>query len=1257
MVHAAHDQSQKNLLNGSPRTKKPKICTECHDDMGVYTFSNRKMYCKPCSSSAQCDLCRLELYTVISHDESGLLKTRFASDAPISKSTQDSFQQMNKFTTLFGHDELTVGVKPVFNFFQQIQQNPLHRRTKTLNVCMGCLKQHTAKTMSFMSKSRKPSKNIKKISLSLGTQGKLTELSVFENVLSFLPMPQALVDLMLVCQSWRAFFTDHTDFSWFNNMLLGSPKFHSNDPLYHISVTKMEEAAKAEQSSGKHSSRSNATTHSDDSNNQVWSDKSVLVFLKSLKKQCKNFSGFDNLRSITFDKASATQHISDYGFLCLCAAMKPDSQTLESVHFSKCPEITWLSMMTVAQKSKRFTSFKICGSEQLHIFKQLMHSPEHRASFETLEELHISHVDKLGLSILDTLDEFPHIQSLGFTHCTLYWDEKGLWNRLKTFPRVTALDLSDTDMPLRDSLVDLFQYFPNVEHLHCSYVQRANVADKVEMFRRCGPSFTDDISIALEFRVAAHEEDIIKKGEIGREMYFLTKGAVQVIGDNGKVLVTLKEGVFFGEIALLFDTPRTASVRALGRCHLFVLDQSSLFRVMRFHPESKDIIKEEAKRRWEDLQQQQQATSSLKEKKESKPEKSASVAKSDNISTTPRDNLPPLSKEGLLDVIRNMYNTKLKTLHIRAKGLALHLKPFLRNMVMLQTLFIEVETIKRHPPINLEMPSGDEELGALTTLRLDLTKSQYQISAEGWNGIGAAAPNLETLHIADPVTNQDLMNILEDCHRLRILDLPDSFGVSKAILHALGNHPLTEITTECEMKADSVIRTVSRNHPPLRLLNLQNVVFNESQLSRLLKICHTLQYVSVQTSTMSGVDPILFRSKFPQFAHITIKVNRNVTKTRRPGLSRASSVASIGSISKSPSKSQLGRIPSSSSLANSASPKRKRHHSVRPKKNSSSMVTTEADMKLVKEKLEELAEQKSTGRSNGSNSLRGSGRSKDSSGHLPHIPLQTNQSPLAEKDVHTSPVIDPHEGSPRSAIQIDTLTEKFTENDATLHNETAAHASSNTQPSSDTENVETKNVVDGIALPINTKSLSGATGMVAREESSSQMTTNDKRHEQEVDISAKTNPPDVVPNGKKDPLPNDGTAITLTAEANTDPVVVKSVSHSITNPSKTTKRSKDKRMRRRSVKRKVRETRAARVSESNGLFNTHSTSPYKHRPPTLAPIVQKSALLSDMRRKHFSEDMIPLPIVTSERLAPLKEELRRNSRVMRLRSKSPYSIM
>jgi len=87
---------------------------------------------------------------------------------------------------------------------------------------------------------------------------------------------------------------------------------------------------------------------------------------------------------------------------------------------------------------------------------------------------------------------------------------------------------------------------------------------------------------APRLRVDHYEsgEVIINKHEIGRELYIVQSGDVEVFqpAENGateRIVTTLGKGEVFGEKALLEDTPRTASVRAKTPVDLLVISREN----------------------------------------------------------------------------------------------------------------------------------------------------------------------------------------------------------------------------------------------------------------------------------------------------------------------------------------------------------------------------------------------------------------------------------------------------------------------------------------------------------------------------------------------------------------------------------------------------------------------------------------------------------------------------------------------------------
>jgi CRP/FNR family transcriptional regulator, cyclic AMP receptor protein len=76
---------------------------------------------------------------------------------------------------------------------------------------------------------------------------------------------------------------------------------------------------------------------------------------------------------------------------------------------------------------------------------------------------------------------------------------------------------------------------------------------------------------------------LCKEGEIGREFFVLVDGKVQVIR-KGRRVATLTGGDFVGEISLVTELPRTATVTAETPVRLFVLTSREFHAVLDQNP-------------------------------------------------------------------------------------------------------------------------------------------------------------------------------------------------------------------------------------------------------------------------------------------------------------------------------------------------------------------------------------------------------------------------------------------------------------------------------------------------------------------------------------------------------------------------------------------------------------------------------------------------------------------------------------------------
>jgi glucose-6-phosphate 1-dehydrogenase len=126
-----------------------------------------------------------------------------------------------------------------------------------------------------------------------------------------------------------------------------------------------------------------------------------------------------------------------------------------------------------------------------------------------------------------------------------------------------------------------------------------DVLERTPLFKGADPLLLNAVIMALNPKTAEAGETIIKQGDLGKEMYLICRGEVEVITNSGQVAKTLRDGDFFGETGLLMSTPRTATIRAKSACDFFVLSKTDFSRILRDHPQFFDAMQKVAKERYD----------------------------------------------------------------------------------------------------------------------------------------------------------------------------------------------------------------------------------------------------------------------------------------------------------------------------------------------------------------------------------------------------------------------------------------------------------------------------------------------------------------------------------------------------------------------------------------------------------------------------------------------------------------------------------
>ncbi len=115
---------------------------------------------------------------------------------------------------------------------------------------------------------------------------------------------------------------------------------------------------------------------------------------------------------------------------------------------------------------------------------------------------------------------------------------------------------------------------------------KRDIIQKVPFLKGAGEDLIREIALVMHPVVYTPGDFVFRAGEPGTDMFFIARGHCEVVGTDGATIVaTLREGDFFGEIALLEHRGRSASIRAVTYCDLYRLDKESFEHVIAKFPE------------------------------------------------------------------------------------------------------------------------------------------------------------------------------------------------------------------------------------------------------------------------------------------------------------------------------------------------------------------------------------------------------------------------------------------------------------------------------------------------------------------------------------------------------------------------------------------------------------------------------------------------------------------------------------------------
>ncbi len=127
-------------------------------------------------------------------------------------------------------------------------------------------------------------------------------------------------------------------------------------------------------------------------------------------------------------------------------------------------------------------------------------------------------------------------------------------------------------------------------------LQEAELLRKVPMFARLEPSRLKLLAFTSQNLSFGNGEELFRAGEPSDCAYVIMEGAVEVMADTeaGEVVaVTLSKNELFGEMGVLSNAPRSASIRAKGDVKALRITDEAFLKLLRDNPDvALDVLRQ-----------------------------------------------------------------------------------------------------------------------------------------------------------------------------------------------------------------------------------------------------------------------------------------------------------------------------------------------------------------------------------------------------------------------------------------------------------------------------------------------------------------------------------------------------------------------------------------------------------------------------------------------------------------------------------------
>lgn len=111
-------------------------------------------------------------------------------------------------------------------------------------------------------------------------------------------------------------------------------------------------------------------------------------------------------------------------------------------------------------------------------------------------------------------------------------------------------------------------------------VERVLALKNIELFHDIPGEVLADIAALLEEENFEKGQYIVNEGDLGKELFMIVKGEVDVIA-GGNVVAVMKDGAGFGEMALIDNQPRSADIVAKNDVLVLKMESDDFLEILK----------------------------------------------------------------------------------------------------------------------------------------------------------------------------------------------------------------------------------------------------------------------------------------------------------------------------------------------------------------------------------------------------------------------------------------------------------------------------------------------------------------------------------------------------------------------------------------------------------------------------------------------------------------------------------------------------